>query len=268
RVHGVAVVERQVAGLRVERDAGEVPLLAPRDPVLAVAMRSGEELQLAIRGIRVVELDARLDERTHDGMTPDPVVDVPAEIAVALDDVRVLDEHHRSAERIIAHAQIPPGQAREVPQARIVGQRLQHRRVPPQVIDAGHNLLAGAIDRPPREGIAGRGLRSHTLQLGAPALDLVGCEDVLEMDVSSRLEVVTHLALVFVGAEAAGEVERPASAILERAPDLRSIDRSARAQRLDRGLPALPARETPTQDLRTTRARGTGRGQQLLDELR
>jgi len=46
-------------------------------------------------------------------MAADAIIDVPLEIAVAFDNVGVLDEHHRAVETIVAHAQIRSGEARD-----------------------------------------------------------------------------------------------------------------------------------------------------------
>src|SRR5262245_46438061 len=109
-------MDRQVARFGLERQGGQLALLAPRDPVLLITVRAGEQDELTVLGVGMVELDAGLDERTHDGMPPEAVVDVPAEIAVALNDVRVLDEDHRAVETVVAYPQVRAGESRETQQ--------------------------------------------------------------------------------------------------------------------------------------------------------
>ena len=72
-----------------------------------------------------VELDSRLDERTHDGMPAEAIVDVPTQIALTLHHVCVLDEHHRTVEAVVAYAHAGVSQSSEAQQARVVAQRPQ-----------------------------------------------------------------------------------------------------------------------------------------------
>src|SRR5438477_173387 len=64
-VHRVAIVKGEVARLSIERHDGEITLLAPREPVLRVAVRSGKDEQLSVVGVGRVELHTGLDERAH-----------------------------------------------------------------------------------------------------------------------------------------------------------------------------------------------------------
>jgi hypothetical protein len=82
-----------------------------------------------------------------------------------------------------------------------------------------------------------------------------------------RGEVGAHLLEIVVGRELALQVERVSGAIAQRAPDLGAVDRAARAQRLDRRLPALPSLEVALRELGAARHHGARRREQLVHEL-
>src|SRR5947209_572129 len=110
-------------------------------------------------------------------MTADALVDVPDEVAVALHDVAVLDEHHRTVEAVVAHAQVvaaEPGVAREPLVVRESEQRWCEAL---DVVDARHHLVASAVHRPPRPRIAGNRAGARPLDVVAVPLDLPSRED-------------------------------------------------------------------------------------------
>ena len=69
--------------------------------MLDVAVRSGKNEQLPVLCVGPIELYACLDQGAHHRVSADSVVDVPLEIAVALHDVGVLDEYHRTIKAIV-----------------------------------------------------------------------------------------------------------------------------------------------------------------------
>jgi hypothetical protein len=76
-------------------------------------MRAREQEELSVLRRGVVELDAELQERAHHRVAAEAVVDVPTEVTVSLHDVRVLHEHHRSVEPIVADTQVGAREVRE-----------------------------------------------------------------------------------------------------------------------------------------------------------
>ena len=78
--------------------------MTAREPVLGVAVRSGENEQLTVVCVGPIELHACLDQRAHHRMSADSVIDVPLEVAVTFDHVGVLDEHHRAVEAIVTNS--------------------------------------------------------------------------------------------------------------------------------------------------------------------
>src|SRR5262249_50093725 len=154
-----------------------------------------------------VELYACLDERAHDGMPADAVVDMPAEIAVALHHVRILDEHHRTIEAVVADPQVGAGESGEMRKTRIEREGLQDRRKTAEVVDPRHDLATVGVDRPPRERVAGSGLRPHMLDFGSEPIDFRPAEDGLDMQVSGDPEEVAHFLDVAVVSKAAVKVE-------------------------------------------------------------
>src|SRR6516165_12088467 len=89
-VHGVPVVQGEVARFGFERYPREIALLAPAQPMFGVPVRPRKHHQLAVCGVCVVELYPCLDQRAHDGVAADAIMDMPTEVAISFDNTRVL----------------------------------------------------------------------------------------------------------------------------------------------------------------------------------
>lgn len=111
-----------------------------------------------------------------------------------------------------------------------------------EVVDAGDDLLAPAVDRPPGVRVARRGGGPHGLQLRGEAGHLVGPEHVTDVQVAGHLEEPAHLAAVVIRAERPVQVE--GAVPVDQGPaDVGAVDRQAAQQAPHRRLPALPGRQ-------------------------
>ena len=174
-------------------------------------MRSGEHEDLAVVGVRVVELDPDLDQRAHHRMTARSVVGVPAQVAVALHDVGVLDEDHRPVEPVVADPQVLAGEAGEVAEPGVVRELGEDGGEAVEVVDPGHDLVARAFTDHHEKPSPGVVPVAAPLDLGCQRCDLVGFEHAADVQEAGRSRKWRIVGFVVVEGERAPEVERSPS---------------------------------------------------------
>ena len=150
----VTEVHRDVARLRVDGDCGQARDLIHREGLRRVAMRAGQEPQLTIVGVRLVELDTDVEAGAQHEVPADAAIAMPRQIGEAADDRGVLDDDRHAVEPIGARQQVDTGQRHEFAQPRIVGQLRESLLAQTEIDEPATDLMAVGIGRPPRSIVA------------------------------------------------------------------------------------------------------------------
>ncbi len=266
-MHGVAVVERDVAGARLELGAPRRAGVARIDGRAALVPGARQEAKLARLGGGGRQVGRDDQHRAHHRVAAHPAVPVPRDVGEALGHVRVLvdDAHAFLGAALAAVLEGDVGELLEGDDARVARDRAQPRPGP----GAGHaaqDLLARRVLAPPRELVALARLAAQLHGLPEEGLDLVGAEDVAHQQVARGAQEVRHVVAVVRERERRFRVERGAVAVRE-GHVLGVVDRATAEEAAQRRLPLHPQDRLAARAARAPAVEEARRGVELVHHV-